>query len=182
MKASKVLLFNLFVPLMAIVPLAIPATIAAESIASPAPSSTISATQRRVQIFFPQSPDSMNDFTKVVPVWRSTDRTGLAQFAVEQLVAGPTRAEQQRGLQPALRLKGASNCGRDFTISLDRGTAKLQFCRQVVSNGIGDDARTQSAVRTTLKQFSTVRNVVILNPDGSCFGDQSGTNRCFTAL
>jgi hypothetical protein len=182
MKASKVLLFNLCMPLMAIAPLFVSATIAAESIANPAPTSTIAATQRRVQIFFPQSPDAMNDFTKVVPVWRSTDRTGLAQFAVEQLVAGPTRAEQQRGLQSAIRLRGASNCGRDFTIAIDRGTAKLQFCRQVASNGVGDDARTQSAIRTTLKQFSSIRNVVILNPDGSCFGDQSGNNRCFTAL
>ena len=136
------------------------------------------ARQRRVQVFFPRFPQAGNDFTQVAPVWRSTSTNSVARFAIEQLLAGPTTAERQQGLRPAIQLRGASNCGSNFTLRLVNGTAQLQFCQQVLSAGVGDDARAKSAIEATLKQFSSINRVIILNVDGSCFGDQSGENRC----
>jgi len=43
----------------------------------------------------------------------------------------------------------------------------------------GDDARIQAAINQTLKQFSTINKVVILNEQGDCFKDMSGQNLCF---
>ena len=140
--------------------------------------SSSTARQRLVQVFFPRFPQAGNDFTQVAPVRRSTSSSSVARFAIEQLIAGPTTAEQQRGLRPAIRLSGASNCGSNFTLNLTNQTAQLKFCRQVVSGGIGDDARAKSAIEATLKQFASIQRVIILNADGSCFGDQSGENRC----
>ena len=140
------------------------------------------ARQRQVQVFFPRFPQAGSDFTQVTPVLRSTTNSSVARFAIEQLLAGPTRAEQRQGLRPALSLRGSSNCGSDFTLRITAGVAQIRFCRQVVSAGVGDDARAKSAIDATLKQFSTVSQVIILNSDGSCFGDQSGENRCLSGL
>lgn len=139
-------------------------------------------TLREVQVFFPHYPEANDDFTQVVPVWRTTSSLGVARFAIEQLIAGPTSAEEQEGFASVLHFQGESNCPGDFTIAITNQVAKLQFCRQVVSNGVGDDARAQQAIEATLQQFSTIDTVVILNPDGSCFADQSGLNRCLASL
>lgn len=180
MKLSPFHLVRVLALFIAIAPLAPSVAIAAPSHSPTRLGSAPIASQRRLQVFFPRYPDAMQDFTKVAPVWRTTSRSSLAQFAIEQLIAGPTKGEQQRGLRPAFQLRGAANCGRDFTISLADRVAYLRFCRQVVSNGIGDDARARSAIEQTLKQFPTINTVVILNPDGSCFADQSGTDRCLS--
>jgi hypothetical protein len=60
----------------------------------------------------------------------------------------------------------------------EQGTATLRFCRTIVSPGIGTDARIQAEINATLKQFSSIKKVVILNKDGHCFGDTSGQERC----
>lgn len=54
----------------------------------------------------------------------------------------------------------------------------LKFCRSVVSAGIGDDARIKSSLTATLKQFSSIRSVILLDRNGNCLGDMSGENRC----
>lgn len=139
---------------------------------------SIAATQRQVRVFFPIHPDSNTDFTRVRAVRRTTTQPAIARFAVEQLITGPTPSERQQGLRSAVRLTGNSNCGRDFTLSITNGTARLKFCRRVVSNGIGDDARTMTAITSTLQQFSTVDRVIVLDRNGDCLGDESGENLC----
>lgn len=151
-------------------------------IAQAMPLPVVINTDRRVQVFFPVFPAANDDFTQVAPVWRTTRGAGVARFAVEQLIAGPTATEQRQGLRPVVAFQGSSTCRRDFTLSISNGVARLQFCRQVISGGVGDDARLRSAIAATLQQFSTVNDVVILNPDGSCFGDMSGENRCYEQL
>jgi hypothetical protein len=58
------------------------------------------------------------------------------------------------------------------------GTATIKFCRSLLSSGIGADARVQAEITTTLKQFSNIKEVVILTRDGHCFGDESGKDFC----
>jgi len=140
------------------------------------------STVKNVKVFFPKSPVSAENFTAVKSVWRTTSSEGVARFAIEQLIAGPTNQEKQNGVTAAIQLRGNSNCGKDFTLSIDRGVARLQFCRDVVSAGIGDDARAKSAIEATLKQFSTVKSVVLLNKNGNCLADNSGDNRCLGSV
>ncbi|MBV6623216.1 MAG: GerMN domain-containing protein [Rivularia sp. (in: Bacteria)] len=134
--------------------------------------------QYQVKVFFPTSA-SNDDFTAVQPVTRTTDNLGVARFALNQLIAGPTNSEQQNGLTDVLDLAGESTCEQDFRITINRGVALLRFCRDVPTGGVGDDARIKTAINKTLKQFPTVNKVVILNNNGDCFKDASGKNLCF---
>jgi hypothetical protein len=140
---------------------------------------TIAATttSKQVKVFFPTI-RSQKEFSFVAPVIRQTQTQGVAQFAIEQLIAGPTTQERQQGYMAPVNLRGNSNCGRDFKLAVSTGVAKLQFCKQVVSNGVGDDARIKSAIAATLKQFPSVSSVVVLDRNGNCLNDQSGNNRC----
>lgn len=135
---------------------------------------------RSVKVFFPQTPDGDTQIGEVEPVWRSTDRIDGAEFAIEQLIAGPTPEERERGLRDEILLTGESNCGgENFTLSIsDAAEARLQFCRGVISAGIGQDVRIRNAIESTLQQFSTVEKVIILNQYGDCFKDLSGENLC----
>jgi hypothetical protein len=56
--------------------------------------------------------------------------------------------------------------------------ATLRFCKSVLSSGSGDDGRQKSSINATLKQFSTINSVIILDRNGKCLSDQSGENTC----
>lgn len=131
-----------------------------------------------VKVFFPVAPETRDSFTKVRPVTRTTNSKGLAQFAIAQLIAGPTETEQQQGLIDPIEFTGESTCEGNFTISIARKTATLQFCRIVPTGGVGDDARIKTAIEKTLTQFPTVEEVIILDRAGNCFKDLSGKNLC----
>lgn len=147
-----------------------------------------------VKVFFSKHPDSENNFAAVFAVSRRSPDLGVATYAVKQLIAGPTAAEQQAGyytdLTGAINRADASSCGgADFTITLDKrgtkpetGTATVQFCRGINTGGIGADARILSELRATLTQFDNIRRVAILTKTGACFGDLSGRNTCLNPV
>lgn len=139
---------------------------------------SVKSSPNYVKVFFPKSPESEQDFTYVESVVRTTSGQGLAPFAIEQLIAGPTSQEKNRGLVAPINLQGSSNCGKDFTLSINNGVARLQFCKTVASEGVGDDVRTNSSINATLGQFSTINSVIILDKNSNCLGDQSGENFC----
>lgn len=113
----------------------------------------------------------------------------VASYAMQQLIAGPTLAELQAGYHSLTHqsLYGRSTCmgQQNFILSLDRkgvhptlGTATVTLCRQIYSSGVGMDAGIRSEIGSTLKQFTAIKNVVILRSDGHCFGDESGADLC----
>ncbi|HLU74447.1 MAG TPA: GerMN domain-containing protein [Nonomuraea sp.] len=120
---------------------------------------------------------------KVVPVSRTSPHAGVARFAVEQLIKGPTATERRRGLHSELtgKLRGRSDCGADFSLRIRKGTATLRFCRTVWGSGLGGDARALRTIEVTLKQFPGVKKVVTLDKNGRCLFDQTdrGTS-CIT--
>lgn len=159
-------------------PVAPTATPAATPTATPAASPTAIA----VKVFFSKRPDSENDPSKVFAVERVSPTLGVAKFAVQQLVAGPSAAEQAQGLfseWTKLTLSGSSNCaGEDFTIAIQNQVATIKFCRQVQLLGVLSDARADSALKATLGQFPNVGKVVILDRNDRCLFDASGQDRC----
>jgi Sporulation and spore germination len=154
------------------------------------PATTATATGYPVLVYFSKNPDSYNDPMAVFPVHRISPTLGVATYAIQQLIAGPTSSEASAGyfteLSTVLQRGGASSCGGpDFKIALnmrgtapETGTATLQFCRQTASPGIGADARIKAEIAKTLTQFSNITKVVILLQDGHCFGDESGADVC----
>ena len=147
-----------------------------------------------IRVYFSKFPDSANNFTAVFPVDRISPTIAVGTFAIQLLIAGPTPKEWDAGYFSELNsiLTGPSNCsaphptgGPDFKLTLnmkgptpEQGTATVKFCRATMSPGIGADARIQSEINATLKQFTSIKKVVILDKNGHCFGDQSGQDRC----
>ena len=147
-----------------------------------------------VKVFFSKAPESYNDFSAVFSVDRTSPTSGVATFAIQQLIAGPTPSESSSGYfselnkimsGPSVCSNAASTGSSDFTLTLDKkgsadeqGTATLKFCRVLSSPGVGTDARIQSEINATLKQFASIKKVVILTKDGHCFGDESGRDFC----
>lgn len=141
-----------------------------------------------VKVYFSKHPDSDNDPAKVFVVSRTSPTLGVATYAIQQLIAGPSASEQQAGLYTPLTasLSGTSNCGgADFTITLnmrgpkpEQGTATLKFCRATSLAGDLTGGRIVAEINTTLLQFSNIKQVVILTQTGGCFNDFKGTNDC----
>jgi hypothetical protein len=147
-----------------------------------------------IKVYFSKYPQSEHNFSATFPVNRVSPTTSVATFAIQLLIAGPTSQEYQAGYFAVVNdlFSGPSSCavapirtGPDFKITLDKkgsvpekGTATLRFCRLTSSAGIGEDALATSEIKATLKQFSTIKKVVILTKDGHCFGDESGLDLC----
>ncbi|MEO7001206.1 MAG: GerMN domain-containing protein [Ktedonobacterales bacterium] len=141
-----------------------------------------------VKVFFSKHPQTDSNVNAVFAVQRQSPTLGVATFAIQQLIAGPTTAESSQGYFTELpaSLSGASNCGgADFVITLnhkgttpDTGTATLQFCRTTQLAGDLTGGRIAAEITATLTQFPSTQHVVILTKDGSCFNDLSGANMC----
>jgi spore germination protein GerM len=134
---------------------------------------------RKITLYF-SNKESASDFTATGSAIRETDRIDVALFALEELIKGPTADETAKnGLTSPIVLTGVSNCGaKDAKIALVGTTATVTFCKAITTNGVGDDARVKTAIEKTLTQFDSIKKVVILNNNASCFGDQSGQDQC----
>jgi hypothetical protein len=157
------------------------------STATSTPLATIATPSiKTIKVFFSKNPDSMDDFTAVFSVTRSTTSSAVGTFALEQLLAGPTASESATGLfsqtkkllpSGASSVGSPSSCGSgiSFTLSITAGVARMQFCVATSSGGIGDDARAKTEITKTLSQFSsTVSSVKICTSTNEIFGDESG--------
>ena len=134
-----------------------------------------------IRVYFSRHPESDDAFTAVFPVDRTAPDRGVAGAALRHLAEGPTPAERSAGYFSELgaALVGPSNCGgSDVQLTLRDGTAIVRFCRQISSAGVGQDARIRSQLDATLRQFSTIRRVRLLDATGHCLFDESGQDRC----
>ncbi len=145
-----------------------------------------------VKVYFSRLPLSNTNFDAVFPVDRLSSTSSTGTFAMQQLIAGPNAAESALGYFSEIKdhLVGSSVCppaatNSGFTLSLntkgstsEEGTATLKFCQQFASSGVGTDARAIAEINATLRQFSSIKKVVILTRDSHCFGDESGADVC----
>ncbi|WP_165423623.1 GerMN domain-containing protein [Ktedonosporobacter rubrisoli] len=141
-----------------------------------------------VTVYFPKrNPQGLVSETKIFPVQRLSTTKAVATTALQLLIAGPTALEQKAGYYSDLgsMLRGPSTCrngqgGADFRLTLDRrgkfvevGTATLQFCRKIIGIAAIPDAIVRDQIGETLEQFPTIKKVLILKMDGSCFQNES---------
>lgn len=143
-----------------------------------------------VKVFFSKHPASDNDPTAVFPLGRTSPTLGVATFALEELLKGPTQAERAQGYYSPFdgQLALVSYCTgpfRDFDITLDHrgataepGTATVRFCRRVDIPGELAGPRMRATITATLTQFPNIKRVVVLNYQGTCFDDLRGDNAC----
>lgn len=133
-----------------------------------------------VEVFFSKHPESDDDPSKTFPVDRTAPNRAVATYVIEQLLAGPSNEETDRGYFSTVRVRdGDSNCnGKDFTLSIVDGTATLRFCRTFDARGTVADGQAKQAITDSLKQFATVQEVIILTRDNHCQFDMSGEDMC----
>ncbi len=149
----------------------------AAAVVTAAPRGPAAVTPATVRVYFPKTSDPA--FDHVYSVTRYVTPPVTATYAVQLVIAGPTLGEQSAYhvySEVNEILTGFSNCQhRDFKITLNQrgpkpetGTATLQFCRETQSPGIGADARITTQITATMRQFSSIKKVVILTRGGHC--------------
>jgi spore germination protein GerM len=117
---------------------------------------------QKIKIYFYHEPGEYIDLS---PVSRTIHTASPARASMQALLRGPTAAERKKGFDGLI---GAS----DFSIgslSIRKGTARINFVVAEDWRGFPGDiapARFKKAVELTLKQFPTVKNVIVsLNGD-----------------
>lgn len=138
-----------------------------------------------VKVYFSKHPETDSNITAVFPVNRTSPTIGVATYAMQQLIQGPTASEAASGYFTELTasLTGASNCGGpDFTYTINNAThtGTLQFCKQTQLAGDMVGPRIKAEINATLTQFPNVTKVIILNSSGHCFDDLQGADSCLT--
>lgn len=134
-----------------------------------------------ISVYFSKRPDSDNDPSKVFPVKRVSPDLGVGNFAIAELLKGPNETESANGYFSTANLRSGStsNCsGKDFTLTINSGTATLKFCRQFDHRGVVADGQAESEIKATLKQFGSIQKIIILNYQGNCEFNLSGQNLC----
>jgi Sporulation and spore germination len=128
------------------------------------------AARKEVKIYFYHDPGEYIDLLAVI---RSVNASAPARPAIEALLKGPTAAERRKGFGPLAS-------ARDFRIGslkISRGTARINFVSNRRWAGWPGDlapVRFKTAVELTLKQFPSVRRVIVsLNGDEK-FDNESG--------
>jgi hypothetical protein len=145
-----------------------------------------------IKVYFSNNPGTMS----VTPVTRVSPTIDVGTYAIQMLIAGPTPQERAQGFFSELNdaFTGPSTCngalpvgGPDFTLTLnmkgttpEQGTATLKFCRTTLLAGEGTGFRITAEINATLKQFSSIKKVVILDSSGNCWSgaDLRGGNAC----
>ena len=157
------------------------ATAQATHTAPPPPTATTSSTFPLV-IKFSRHPASDSDPSAVFDVPRMSPDSGVARYAIGQLLAGPTTAEAATGYFSTwtdFTYGAASDCGGDpFELTLTGATLTVRFCTTVTLLGAVADGQANTAMTETLLQFSTISRVNILNRANHCLFDLSGLDLC----
>ena len=169
------------------------ATVTSTATAAASPTSAGGGSGIEVKVYFSKHPETDSNVQAVFAVKRVSSTAGVATYAVQQLIAGPTVDEKAQGYFTELTasLTGASNCGADFQITLNThidphtgtpstqtGTAVLKFCRATQLAGDLVGPRIKAELDATLKQFPTITKTQILTNTGHCFDDASGQDNC----
>ena len=125
---------------------------------------------KEVKVYFYHDP---GEYIDLAPVMRSVNAAAPARPAIEALLKGPTAAEKRRGFDS---LASASDF-RIGSLKISGGTARINFISTRRWAGWPGDlapVRFKTAVELTLKQFPSVRRVIVsLNGDEK-FYDERG--------
>jgi Sporulation and spore germination len=124
---------------------------------------------KQVKVYLYHSPGEHIDLS---PVTRSVNAVAPARGAIEALLAGPTAAEKEKGFG---ELAGASEF-RIGLLKISRGTARINFVSKRTWKGWPGDlapVRFKTAVELTLKQFPTVKRVIVSLDGDAKFWDES---------
>ncbi|HNQ30901.1 MAG TPA: hypothetical protein PKG71_00855 [Candidatus Woesebacteria bacterium] len=116
-----------------------------------------------------------NDYTSSIT--RTTPRTDLATFSIEQIVRGPVEDEMLQGFRPTFgtgaiaQFAGESRCGiKQFFVTLDPENyfAQVTFCKPITTDVDWGYRFITQQIRKTLIQFERIHKVRIVTIDDTC--------------
>jgi len=113
-------------------------------------------------------------------VERSVPLDSPARGAVDDLLDGPSLGETISGISSRWEGTITEPTAGSFSINIVAGTATIQFVVQVILTGVVADAIMQRQLESTLTQFPSIDEVIILNQFGDCMFDESGLNLCLS--
>lgn len=125
--------------------------------------------RKQVKVYFYHDPGEHIDLS---PVTRSVNAGAPARGAIEALLAGPTEAEKQQGFDALASASGF----RIGSLKIVRGTARINFVSKRGWAGFPGDiapVRFKTAVELTLKQFPSVKKVIVSLDGDKKFWDES---------
>ena len=127
------------------------------------------AARKEVKVYFYHDP---GEYIDLAPVTRSVNAVAPARPAIEALLKGPTAEERRKGFGP---LASANEFGIG-SLKISRGTARINFVSSRRWAGWPGDlapVRFKTAVELTLKQFPSVRRVIVsLNGDTKFYSER----------
>ncbi len=137
---------------------------------TPALAQQKSGARKEVKVYLYHDP---GEYIDLAPVTRWVSAVAPARPAIEALLKGPTAAERRRGFEAL----ASGNIFRIGSLKISGGTARINFISNRRWTGWGGDlapVRFKTAVELTLKQFPSVRTVIVsLNGDEK-FDDERG--------
>src|SRR5918997_1583345 len=128
------------------------------------------AARKTVKIYLYHEPGEYIDLS---PVTRVVSATAPARPAIEALLKGPTAAERKRGFGPL----ASANEFAIGSLKISGGTARVNFVSSRTWAGWPGDlapVRFKKAVELTLKQFPSVRRVIVSLDGDEKFADSRG--------
>lgn len=139
---------------------------------SAAPQQRVTAL-KEMKVYFYHDP---GEYIDLAPVTRSVNAAAPARPAIEALLKGPTAAERRRGFDS---LASASDF-RIGSLKISGGTARINFISTRRWAGWPGDltpVRFKTAVELTLKQFPSVRRVIVsLNGDEKFYDERANAS------
>jgi len=113
-----------------------------------------------IKVFMQKYEDEyLTDCTQVLPLSRRIPKNAaIGKAAIEELLQGPTEEESRQGYKTAINTRVGLN-----SLTIGDGVARVDFDRRMQEE-VGGSCRVgaiRSQIETTLKQFPTVKSVVI---------------------
>jgi hypothetical protein len=145
-----------------------PTSMAPLSISSTA--SSIS-TAKALQVFYSKDPASTTIPKTTFGLARTTSRTDIEMFALENLMSGPSQAERTLGYYTPINMwgTGGPSCNmQNFTLTITNKKADVKMCVSLVLTVPGADQRIKYTLNDTLLQFPTITSVGLKDMSGNC--------------
>jgi hypothetical protein len=131
-----------------------------------------------VKVFFIKKSEIAPNPISLSFVERLTNRKDVVTFVIDELIKGPNTTEQSQKIYTPIVLSGSSNCGNgDFSTIVSGDKITIKFCKALTTSN-AENVNIKEVLETTLKQFSGIQKVVILNSNNTCFGDTTGQDLC----
>ena len=154
------------------------------------PTTTSTPRSSTMKVYFAHHPETDTQPDAVIAVERTLTTQPTPTAALEAMFRGPTTDERSQGYYSPFdgMMSLISYCPgdfKDFTLMMDHrgatsetGTLTVTLCRTVMMAGDLDGARMSAMIQQTLLQFPTIKKVVILTHEGTCFNNLRGDNTC----